>query len=270
MPIEIPSIRSLSTFAGTLLSQIPFLSSNLPQSQQPLTSPYTPFGNAPSCPIDSPTSCQNSTVAPDSCCFIYPGGQLLQTQFWDTNPTVGPVDSWTLHGLWSIPVFFSVYIPIAPQTPSRKEIERHLLTRRKPGPTFATAPTPHTVPQPPKHTPSPPSSHAAPPSCSPTWRSTGSPTRAPWSIFGNTSLTSMRRASIRWRRAVMGRRISKGMKWWISLQRRRKFLRYVMGCIFWSLVLFVVRISGGVDVDVNVEGFGMSLHLDVDLQGQRT
>lgn len=25
---------------------------------------------------------------------------MLQTQFWDTDPTVGPVDSWTIHGLW--------------------------------------------------------------------------------------------------------------------------------------------------------------------------
>ncbi|EHL02874.1 putative Ribonuclease T2-like protein [Glarea lozoyensis 74030] len=27
-------------------------------------------------------------------------GQLLQTQFWDTAPSTGPADSWTLHGLW--------------------------------------------------------------------------------------------------------------------------------------------------------------------------
>jgi ribonuclease T2 len=25
---------------------------------------------------------------------------LLQTQFWDTSPSDGPVDSWTIHGLW--------------------------------------------------------------------------------------------------------------------------------------------------------------------------
>ena len=32
-------------------------------------------------------SCQTSAAA--SCCFNYPGGQFLQTQFWDTNPSTG-------------------------------------------------------------------------------------------------------------------------------------------------------------------------------------
>ncbi|RDW94633.1 ribonuclease T2 [Coleophoma crateriformis] len=45
-------------------------------------------------------SCQNTTVVSDLCCFNAPGGQLLQTQFWDTNPVTGPSDSWTIHGLW--------------------------------------------------------------------------------------------------------------------------------------------------------------------------
>jgi ribonuclease T2 len=45
-------------------------------------------------------SCHNTTVVQDLCCFNAPGGQLLQTQFWDTHPVTGPVDSWTLHGLW--------------------------------------------------------------------------------------------------------------------------------------------------------------------------
>lgn len=29
-----------------------------------------------------------------------PSGQLLFTQFWDTDPATGPTDSWTIHGLW--------------------------------------------------------------------------------------------------------------------------------------------------------------------------
>jgi hypothetical protein len=29
-------------------------------------------------------SCQNTTTVADLCCFNAPGGQLLQTQFWDT------------------------------------------------------------------------------------------------------------------------------------------------------------------------------------------
>lgn len=45
-------------------------------------------------------SCHNTTVVENLCCFNAPGGQLLQTQFWDTHPVTGPVDSWTLHGLW--------------------------------------------------------------------------------------------------------------------------------------------------------------------------
>ena len=56
-------------------------------------------GTLHSCPNDSPLSCHNSTAA-DTCCLVYPGGQLLQTQFWDTDPSTGPVDSWTIHGLW--------------------------------------------------------------------------------------------------------------------------------------------------------------------------
>ncbi|KAF4504129.1 hypothetical protein G6O67_008740 [Ophiocordyceps sinensis] len=52
-----------------------------------------------SCPSDSPLSCHNSSAVVDTCCFM-PAGQLLQTQFWDTNPPTGPSDSWTIHGLW--------------------------------------------------------------------------------------------------------------------------------------------------------------------------
>jgi hypothetical protein len=45
-------------------------------------------------------SCQNTTAISDTCCFNAPGGQLLQTQFWDTSPSTGPSNSWTIHGLW--------------------------------------------------------------------------------------------------------------------------------------------------------------------------
>ncbi|RJE21012.1 ribonuclease T2 [Aspergillus sclerotialis] len=54
----------------------------------------------PSCPSDIPLSCHNSTAVSNSCCFNSPGGSLLQTQFWDTDPATGPDDSWTIHGLW--------------------------------------------------------------------------------------------------------------------------------------------------------------------------
>ncbi|KAL4918562.1 ribonuclease T2-like protein [Aspergillus aurantiobrunneus] len=45
-------------------------------------------------------SCQTSYHGQDTCCFNYPGGQMLQTQFWDADPAVGPENSWTIHGLW--------------------------------------------------------------------------------------------------------------------------------------------------------------------------
>ncbi|KAL2831072.1 ribonuclease T2-like protein [Aspergillus cavernicola] len=45
-------------------------------------------------------SCQTSYHGQDNCCFNYPGGQMLQTQFWDADPAVGPKNSWTIHGLW--------------------------------------------------------------------------------------------------------------------------------------------------------------------------
>ncbi|KAF8808085.1 RNase Irp1 [Phlegmacium glaucopus] len=52
------------------------------------------------CSTTGPVSCQNTSVVSNLCCFESPGGLLLQTQFWDTNPSTGPTDSWTIHGLW--------------------------------------------------------------------------------------------------------------------------------------------------------------------------
>ena len=52
-----------------------------------------------SCP-NAQLSCHNSSAVDNLCCFNAPGGTLLQTQFWDTNPASGPEDSWTIHGLW--------------------------------------------------------------------------------------------------------------------------------------------------------------------------
>lgn len=57
-------------------------------------------GNSASCPASGPYSCQNTTAQANTCCFNSPGGALLQTQFWDTNPASGPSNSWTIHGLW--------------------------------------------------------------------------------------------------------------------------------------------------------------------------
>lgn len=61
------------------------------------------YGGSPPVCSNPGLSCQNTAPVQDTCCFNSPGGQLLQTQFWDTNPPTGPVDSWTIHGLWSVP-----------------------------------------------------------------------------------------------------------------------------------------------------------------------
>ncbi|KAH3672825.1 hypothetical protein WICMUC_004047 [Wickerhamomyces mucosus] len=53
-----------------------------------------------SCPTDLPLSCSNHTNVENLCCFEHPGGIVLQTQFWDYNPGIGPNDSFTIHGTW--------------------------------------------------------------------------------------------------------------------------------------------------------------------------
>ncbi|KAF8560083.1 ribonuclease T2 [Imleria badia] len=52
------------------------------------------------CSTSGPASCPTVTPS-DTCCTEYPGGLLLQTQFWDTNVPGSPADSWTIHGLWN-------------------------------------------------------------------------------------------------------------------------------------------------------------------------
>ncbi|KAF8640509.1 hypothetical protein AX17_000171 [Amanita inopinata Kibby_2008] len=52
------------------------------------------------CSTTGTASCTNTSVISDLCCFEAPGGLLVLTQFWDTNPSTGPSDSWTIHGLW--------------------------------------------------------------------------------------------------------------------------------------------------------------------------
>ncbi|KAH6717095.1 ribonuclease Trv [Leptodontidium sp. MPI-SDFR-AT-0119] len=58
-----------------------------------------PTGTPKVC-LNPQLSCQNTTAVEDLCCFNAPGGQLLLTQFWDTAPSTGPNNSWTVHGLW--------------------------------------------------------------------------------------------------------------------------------------------------------------------------
>ncbi|CAI6339092.1 unnamed protein product [Periconia digitata] len=84
---SLPSVRSLSklAFGG---------------AQVLLGGGQTVLGGTPATCANPQLSCHNTTIVEDLCCFNAPGGQMLQTQFWDTNPPTGPSDSWTLHGLW--------------------------------------------------------------------------------------------------------------------------------------------------------------------------
>lgn len=87
---NMPSIKSAAVAATAILAGA--------SSAHRLTA----RGTYESCPTTSstPLSCHNTTVQSNTCCFNAPGGQLLQTQFWDTNPSTGPTNSWTIHGLW--------------------------------------------------------------------------------------------------------------------------------------------------------------------------
>ncbi|OCK82429.1 ribonuclease T2 [Lepidopterella palustris CBS 459.81] len=87
MASSIPSLRSLSKFA-------------LGGAQLLLGSASSVLGGTPESCSNPQLSCHNTTVVTDLCCFNAPGGQLLQTQFWDTSPSTGPSNSWTIHGLW--------------------------------------------------------------------------------------------------------------------------------------------------------------------------
>lgn len=66
-----------------------------------LSSPALAFSEQCST-FEYPLSCHNKSAVANTCCFNYPGGLLLQTQFWDTDPATGPADHWTVHGLWYV------------------------------------------------------------------------------------------------------------------------------------------------------------------------
>lgn len=90
----------------------PLLQGLLFGSQHSFNSLTSSNDYSPNCPIDIPYSCTNDTTVNDLCCFEYPGGILLQTQFWNYAPSkpnlnrteleeeLGPISSFTIHGLW--------------------------------------------------------------------------------------------------------------------------------------------------------------------------
>lgn len=100
------SLRGILSYATSLLTQhpLPFGVPNPFSFGGQLSAdvgPYVPLSGAPSCPLDGPMSCHNSTPAGDSCCFVYPSGRLLMTQFWDREIHAGGAEEdWTVHGLW--------------------------------------------------------------------------------------------------------------------------------------------------------------------------
>ncbi|KAK3328025.1 ribonuclease T2-like protein [Cercophora scortea] len=101
------SLRAIISYAANVVSQLPFSGNGNGLSAsfnvRPSSSFYEPLSGAPSCPFDGPMSCHNSTpvAGEDSCCFVYPGGRILLTQFWDREVyAVGAEEDWTLHGLW--------------------------------------------------------------------------------------------------------------------------------------------------------------------------
>lgn len=55
----------------------------------------------PTCPSDTPASCTglHGHSTGSSCCIQNPG-YLLHSQFWWTEPSIGPKDDFTIHGLW--------------------------------------------------------------------------------------------------------------------------------------------------------------------------
>lgn len=69
-----------------------------------LETPETQSERYSSCPKPE-LSCQTKFDHQNTCCFNYPGGHFLQTQFWDADPAIGPDDSWTIHGLWYVQNF---------------------------------------------------------------------------------------------------------------------------------------------------------------------
>ncbi|KAG6889986.1 hypothetical protein C0995_012946 [Termitomyces sp. Mi166 len=64
------------------------------------TSSLLPRALSSGCSTTGTVSCHNTSTVSNLCCFESPGGLMLQTQFWDTNPSTGPTNSWTIHGLW--------------------------------------------------------------------------------------------------------------------------------------------------------------------------
>lgn len=132
-------------------------------------------GTLETCSSSSPLSCSSSSTAA-SCCYESPGGLLLQTQFWDYSPSIGPSDSWGIHGLWYV---------TAPLRPHYRSTDTDCIFK---GPINVTAPTRKAVTLRVIITTSPRCSRMpARPNYSITWTPTGRATTSPASPSGSTS-----------------------------------------------------------------------------------
>ena len=97
---KIPSIEVPASF-DAMASRLPSLRSVAQLTLGALLPAFQgASAGAPATCTNTQLSCHNTSAVANTCCFNAPGGQLLQTQFWDTNPSTGPSDSWTIHGLW--------------------------------------------------------------------------------------------------------------------------------------------------------------------------
>ncbi|KAH8655903.1 ribonuclease T2 [Xylariales sp. PMI_506] len=79
-----------------MLVLIPFLAASVAGSA---VVPW-PFARAATCAATIESCSAAASASTNTCCVNKPGGLLLQTQFWDTDPVTGPSNSWTIHGLW--------------------------------------------------------------------------------------------------------------------------------------------------------------------------
>ncbi|KAK0289059.1 Ribonuclease T2 precursor (RNase T2) [Friedmanniomyces endolithicus] len=93
---HMPSIRTLFAFGLSALTNV----QSVFGLHNAVTRQFSQDLSASATCTSPQLSCHNTSAVADLCCFNSPGGELLQTQFWDTAPVTGPSDSWTIHGLW--------------------------------------------------------------------------------------------------------------------------------------------------------------------------
>ena len=104
LPQDVPSpqklLKAILTFGLKLSRPWPSTTSTELDLQGPSSAKTASQQDLLSTCSNRELSCQTKFYGQDRCCFNFPGGQMLQTQFWDADPVVGPEDSWTIHGLW--------------------------------------------------------------------------------------------------------------------------------------------------------------------------